>query len=140
MTVTIDATIDAPLERVWAVISDFANLQQWHPLVQRCETEGEGVGSIRVVHFADSWASERLERLDADSHTLHYAIIDGSNPAATGLTGAIALGERGNGSTSLRWVSGLDPDRPEAEALDRYLESYYPQRIEHLRSALRSAG
>ncbi|MBB4642826.1 SRPBCC family protein [Rhizorhapis suberifaciens] len=140
MTISIDATIDAPLERVWAMISDFKNLQRWHPLVERCETKGEGEGAVRTVYFADSWAAEKLERLDQEQHVLHYAIIDGSNPAATGLRGEISLMAADEGRTKLTWISGVDPARADAQALDDYLRIYYPDRIEHLREALRPSN
>lgn len=139
MTITIHATIDASPDDVWAMVADFPNLMRWHPLVQRCETKGEGVGAIRTVHFADSWAEERLELLDNDRRILHYAVIEGSNPSANGLTGAISLVAGDEGRTNLTWTSGVDPSRADAEALDAYLQTYYPQRIEHLRQAMASA-
>lgn len=139
MTISIDAVIDAPLPDTWAMISDFANLKRWHPLVQRCETQGEGEGAIRTVYFADSWAAERLDRLDHDRHVLHYAIIDSDKPSSIGLKGAIALLADGEGRTALNWTSGVDPAREDAAALDAYLEQYYPSRIDHLRDALTSS-
>lgn len=140
MTVSINATIAAPLDDVWAMISDFPNLRRWHPLVERCDTEGTGEGAVRTVHFADSWAAERLERLDNDQHILHYAVIDGSNPSAIGLHGAISLIAAQDGATELAWTSGVDPARPDAKALDDYLEHYYRDRIEHLRAAVGATG
>lgn len=136
MTITLNATIDAPLGEVWSMIADFPNLMRWHPLVERCETVGEGVGSVRTVYFTDFWAAERLEFLDNDQHVLRYAVIDGSNPAANGLSGTISLAAGDKGQTNLTWISGVDPNRVDAEALDAYLQTYYPQRIEHLRQAL----
>lgn len=136
MTISIEATIDAPLDDIWAIISDFKNLMRWHPLVQRCETEGEGEGAVRTVYFADSWASETLELLDNDQHILHYAIVDSSTPSSVGLKGAISLAMGQGSGTKLTWTSGVDPARSDAEALDTYLQHYYPQRIEHLREAI----
>ena len=136
MTISLDAKIDAPLDEVWSLISDFENLTRWHPLVQRCETEGAGEGAVRTVYFADSWAAERLDRLDQDQHILEYSIIDSDTPSSIGLKGAISLHISPDGGTSLNWTSGVDPARLDADSLDRYLETYYPKMIDHLRQAI----
>lgn len=139
MTISIEAVIDAPPDDVWAIVSDFGNLMRWHPLVQRCETEGEGEGAVRTVYFADSWAAEKLERLDNDQRLLRYAIIDSDKPSSIGLEGTISMADRPEGGTLLTWTSGVDPARSDAAALDSYLQQYYPTRIEHLREALLSS-
>ncbi|MEC3909136.1 SRPBCC family protein [Sphingobium sp. CR2-8] len=139
MTISIDAVIDAPVADIWALISDFGNLARWHPLVERCETIGEGEGAVRTVYFANSWAAERLVRLDHDHHILHYAIVDSDKPSSIGLSGAISLSERGDGQTAINWTSGVDQGRPDAAQIDAYLTQYYPTRIEHLRDALKSS-
>lgn len=139
MTISIEAVIEAPLPDTWAMISDFANLQRWHPLVQRCETQGHGERAIRTVYFADSWAAERLDRLDHDGHVLQYDIIGSDKPSSIGLKGVIALSADGEGRTSLKWTSGVDPKREDAASLDSYLEQYYLTRINHLREALKAA-
>ncbi|MFC4595488.1 SRPBCC family protein [Sphingobium tyrosinilyticum] len=138
MTITLDATIDAPLDHLWSMIADFPNLMRWHPGVERCETLGVGVGAVRRLYFADFWAAEKLELLDNDQHILRYAIIDGSNPASKGLRGTISLSAGDEGQTNLTWTSGVDPDREDAAFLDAYLQTYYPERIEHLRQAVTS--
>jgi hypothetical protein len=76
MGVVTTADIDAPLDAVWSLISDFAGLKRWHPLIERCETEGSGEGAVRTVHFADWWLAERLDRLDQTDHVVAYSVID----------------------------------------------------------------
>lgn len=122
------------------MIADFGNLKRWHPLVERCEIDGQGQGAVRTVWFADSWAAERLERLDHERHSLHYAIIAGSNPSAIGLNGQISLMSETADKTQLTWTSGVDPTRTDAATLDAYLEHYYAERVEDLRKALKSSG
>jgi len=134
--VATSAVLDAPIEAVWAIVSDFGNLQRWHPMVARCEADGDAVGSMRTVHFADWWASERLERLDPQAHVFGYAVVDSSRPPNIGVNGSITLSEAGPGRTRVDWMSGHPDDHPHAAVVNPALEAYYPQRVNHLRNAL----
>lgn len=136
MKATITEIIDAPIGNVWAIVSDFPGLMRWHPMVVRCEATGQGVGALRTVHFADWWAVERLEVLDAGTHVLGYAITDCSRPENIGVTGRITLSQAAPGRTCIEWVAGLEAGNEHAEAINAALLAYYPVRIGHLRTAL----
>lgn len=140
MKATITEIIDAPIDDVWAVISDFGGLMRWHPMVVRCEAMGQGVGALRTVHFADWWAVERLEILNADAHVLGYAITDCSRSENIGVTGRITLSQAASGRTCIEWVAGLEAGNEHAEAINAVLLAYYPIRIGHLRTALNLAS
>ena len=136
MSAHINRTIKAPIDDVWKLISDFENLQRWHPLVERCETVGEGVGAVRTVFFSDWWAKERLDRLDHVNHVMGYTVVDCSRAPAIGVSGTISLQAEGSESTIIDWVSGLEDSNPYAEAVNTELANYYPARIGHICSAL----
>lgn len=136
MTVSTSAIVEAPIEDVWRLISDFPNLMRWHPLIERCEADGADVGAVRTVHFADWWAAERLDRLDHDQHVVGYSVIDSLRPANIGVAGAITLTDAGDGKTRVDWVSGHRADNPHAAEVNAGLQAYYPVRIGHLRAAL----
>lgn len=139
MPVATRATIDAPVDAVWAIVSDFAHLMRWHPHVLSCETTGEGVGAVRLVRFAERWAEERLSLLDADAHVVVYDVIGSDQPEVIGVSGRIALSDLGDGKTRLDWSSGLPDDNPHATIINGQLEAYYPARVEHLKAALRTS-
>lgn len=74
--------IDAPAEKVWALLEDFGNIQRWWPRgglvdIERVEIEGDGIGMIRHIHNAGMPApvSEQLDYLDRDSYTLKLSIV-----------------------------------------------------------------
>lgn len=137
MTVFASADLDAPIKSVWSIVGDFAGLQKWHPLVERCEvTGGEGVGAVRTVHFADWWAAERLDQWDEATHTVRYSITGSSRPEVIGVVGSIVLTPLGDDRTNIAWTSGHEPDHVFAATVNPALESYYPVRIGHLRDAL----
>jgi hypothetical protein len=136
MSVAIEAVIDAPIATVWALVSDFANLRRWHPLVERCEATGNAEGATRKVFFPDWWAEERLDLLDGDQHVLAYSVIGSDRPPGVGVRGSIRLTALDASRTSIVWESGLPPENPNAAAVNAGLEAYYPVRIGHLRQAL----
>jgi hypothetical protein len=136
MPVSVHASIAAPIERVWALISDFGGLMRWHPQLVRCEIEGEGISARRSVHFPDWWAVEELTALDHERHNLRYLVVDSSRLPVIGANGSMTLAREHMDRTSLVWVSGLPDDATHAEAVNAGLEAYYPIRIGHLKAAL----
>lgn len=136
MGVSTSAIVDASVQDVWRVVSDFPNLMAWHPLVSRCETSGEGEGAVRKVYIDDWWVAERLNRLDHEQHEFAYEIIDGSRPSIIGMRGSIKLTPEGEAKTRVDWTSGLEDENPFAEAVNAGLAAYYPTRIGNLKAAL----
>ncbi|HKT72170.1 MAG TPA: SRPBCC family protein [Steroidobacteraceae bacterium] len=136
MPVSITAELAAPIAKVWDLVSDFPGLKRWHPLVERCETRGSGVGAIRTVHFADWWAAERLESLDREAHSFTYAIVDSDRRPIIGVRGRMSLVEVKPGVTQLTWQSGLEDGNEHAATVNGGLAAYYPLRVGHLKAAL----
>lgn len=56
------ACIDAPVERVWAVLSDLAAIQQWVGPIQHayCPAQERGVGALRVCELKQARIEETI--------------------------------------------------------------------------------
>jgi hypothetical protein len=121
---------------VWDLVSDFGNLKRWHPLIVRCEANGTGEGSVRTIHFADWWVSERLDALNQAQYILKYTAIDSSRCPFIGVSGSIRLSTLDGERTQIDWTAGLDSQNPHAAMINAGLEAYYPTRLSHLRQAL----
>jgi NADPH:quinone reductase len=79
------AVIDAPIERVWAVLRDFNSHTAWHPAVGPSEIEhGEPpdqVGCVRTFTLKDgNHIREQLLALSDRDHASTYCILDASLP------------------------------------------------------------
>jgi len=54
----VSDVIDAPIEKVWALIRDFNGMPKWHPFIRDSMIEGgltsDAVGCVRNFHLADA--------------------------------------------------------------------------------------
>jgi len=77
--------IDAPIERVWAVLRDFNSHDQWHTVVEQSRIEGsdrsDQVGCVRSFTLKDGHRiREQLLTLDDREHKSTYCIVDATVP------------------------------------------------------------
>ncbi len=85
--IDVHCDMQAPLERVWPFLENFADILAWWPAgravdIERLELQGEGIGQIRHsynVGFPNA-VSEPLNFLDAKNHTLKLSLV-GLRPA-----------------------------------------------------------
>src|SRR5262245_43716919 len=144
--VTRSAVIDAPIERVWAVLRDFNSHTAWHPAVARSEIEdgapSDQVGCVRSFELAAGHrVREQLLALSDRDHVSTYCILDASLPlrryVATVQLRRVTDGDR----TFWHWQSTFDAPRGrERELADLVGRGVYEQGFEGLRAHLRRGG
>ena len=83
--VTRSTIIDAPIERVWAVLRDFNSHLDWHPIIADSWIEGgeapDQVGCVRAFRLKDgNELREQLLALDDRHHISTYCILDATIP------------------------------------------------------------
>src|SRR5438105_11022507 len=76
--------IDAPLEKLWNLVSDFNNVAQWHPDVTECHLEsgsGQQAGAVRTVRLRNGISiRERLLAISPQDRFYTYAVIESPLP------------------------------------------------------------
>ena len=77
--------IDAPIERVWAVLRDFNSHDQWHDVVDQSRIEGgersDQVGCVRAFTLKDgNRIREQLLALSDTEHKSTYCIVEATVP------------------------------------------------------------
>lgn len=62
LKLTASACIDAPVERVWAVLSDLAAIQHWVAAIQHayCPAQHQGVGAVRICELRQARIEETI--------------------------------------------------------------------------------
>ena len=78
ITVIQSAVIDAPIDRVWAVLRDFNSHDRWHPAVARSRMEndvaGDVVGGVRRFSLSDG-AELREQLLQPQRPRVHLYLL-----------------------------------------------------------------
>src|SRR5262249_45277673 len=76
--------IDAPLERVWNLVSNFNNVGRWHPDVTSSVLDvgsGKETGSERTVRLRNGMTiRERLIAIASHDHFYTYSVIESPLP------------------------------------------------------------
>lgn len=102
----VEGDIDAPLDDVWKVVSDFGGFLEAQGIP--VEVDGQGVGAVRKVTLGSAVVVEKLESVDDESHTTSYSIVEGPLPA-TDYLATIHLTPSGDSSTHVEWSSTFEP-------------------------------
>jgi NADPH2:quinone reductase len=138
--------IDAPIERVWAVLRDFNSHDQWHDVVDRSRIEGgrpsDQVGCVRSFTLKDgNFIREQLLALSDTEHVSTYTIVEATVPleryVATVTLKRITDGDR----TFWHWESTFaTPPGRERELRDMVASGVYEAGFQNLRRHLERAG
>lgn len=62
LKLTASACIEAPVERGWAVLSDFSSIQHWVRAINHacCPAQSRGVGAVRVCELSQARIEETI--------------------------------------------------------------------------------
>lgn len=131
--------IDAPVDAIWQVISDFGAGHKYLAGVVDCTVGGEGVGALRTLTSADgSTIVERLAALDASVYRLGYTLLT-DTPFGDCLT-TMALRARGPTQAELAWAATFQPDGlPASEAVE-LLEGALADNCRNLKRFMEAGG
>src|SRR5258708_33397914 len=76
--------IDASIENLWELISDFNNITQWHPDVTECRLESGSarqIGAVRSVRLRNGISiRERLLAISPQDRFYTYSVIESPLP------------------------------------------------------------
>jgi NADPH2:quinone reductase len=138
--------IDAPIERVWAVLRDFNSHDQWHEAVEASRIEGgersDQVGCVRSFTLRDgNRIREQLLTLSDSEHKSTYCIVEATVPlqryVATVTLKPVTDGKR----TFWHWESRFaTPPGMERELREMVAKGVYETGFENLRRYLLQGG
>ena len=138
--------IDAPIERVWAVLRDFNSHEAWHDVVDQSRIEGgeraDQVGCVRSFSLKDgNRIREQLIGLSDREHRSTYCILDATVPlqryVATVTLKPVTDGNR----TFWHWESSFaTPPGRERELHDVVAQGVYEAGFANLRRHLQQGA
>ncbi|MDZ7659013.1 SRPBCC family protein [Fodinibius sp.] len=123
--VKVSGTINAPVEKVWELASNFGELNQIVEGVSDCTIEGNGVGAVRTLTLQDGGkVKEKLESLDKAKRVLKYSILDSPMPIQN-YTGTMQVDELEDGRSKFSWSSTFDAADGMEDDMKEALEGLY---------------
>ncbi|MEQ1682843.1 MAG: SRPBCC family protein [Burkholderiaceae bacterium] len=138
--------IDAPIERVWAVLRDFNSHDQWHDAIEASRIEGgersDQVGCVRNFTLRDgNHIREQLLTLSDTEYKSTYCIVEATVPLQR-YVAAVTLKTVTDGNrTYWHWESTFaTPPGMERELHDMVAKGVYETGFENLRRYLRQGG
>lgn len=134
ISVKIERDIDAPVDKVWALLADFANLD-WVEGWEKLEVFGEGPGMTRRIHMPgmDPF-DEILEELDHDLKQLKYTIPNVPIPVSD-YHAHITVESRPGDRTHIVWECSGKPEGISDADARKMLEDTYGMMIDKLGEA-----
>ncbi|WP_116366549.1 SRPBCC family protein [Parahaliea mediterranea] len=140
-TFCVEKTLEAPLDKVWQVVSDFANLD-WFGGAERVEQVGEGVGQVRRIFMPGSEqpVEEKLLALDHQRHSLEYQVLEGGVNVMQDYRVVASLEPAGDG-TAARWdasFSGVAVEGVEPQSMIAVMQDMYGGMLDAIAAEARS--
>ena len=138
--------IDAPIERVWAVLRDFNSHAQWHDVVEASRIEAQErsdqVGCVRSFTLRDgNRIREQLLTLSDTEHKSTYCIVEATVPLQRYVSTLTLKRVTDGNRTFWHWTSTFStPPGRERELRDMVAQDVYEAGFENLRRHLRRGG
>lgn len=139
-SVTIQHTIGAGIDQVWAAVSAIGGLDKWFPLISACRVEGSGVGATRVCELVNGAVlHERVETIDHAAKRFQYAITDSPLPINNYL-GTVSMTAADGGKTALTWTAEFDVDDAQRDEIKAMLAGALGEGVQGMAHDLEGAG
>jgi hypothetical protein len=107
--VSSSTVIEAPVDAVWALLENFANVSRWHPdvLESRIENGGTGKrpGDVRSIKLRDGTpVREKLLAISDESRNYTYSVIEAPLPIRNH-SSTVSLSATPDNRTAITWVA-----------------------------------
>ena len=138
--------IDAPIERVWAVLRDFNSHTQWHEAIDASRIEGsdrsDQVGCVRSFTLKDgNRIREQLLHLSDAEYKSSYCIVDSTVPLQRYVAHITCKRVTDSNRTFWHWESTFStPQGMERQLADLVAHGVYETGFRSLRRYLQTGG
>lgn len=127
----VSTVINAPLERVWRVVSDFNGLPAWMPgmkdsIIEPGKKDVE-LGAVRKLAMTGTKdvLRERLEALDPKEFLITYSVLEGPLPVKNVRTSIRLRPITDTYGTLGEWSSEFETERGKEEEGEQYMSRVF---------------
>ena len=139
--VSVSKKINAPLDKVWAMVSEWGGTDKWIPGVGPVTVSGAGVGATRSAELdpATGFPGKITESLDAYNDVeknFRYSIVGQSPIPISDYVAEMSVSENADKTCEVTWQSTWQAtgDLSEKELLTAF-ETLYDMSLENVRKA-----
>jgi len=138
--------INAPVDKVWAIISDYCAIKDWNPGVTACESnKGNETDSIRTITLENGQQmNEKLVKYKPDSTMYQYMLMEPNVDAMPINTHGATLSVKAAGSSKsvVEWKGAFyrsfpgpnPPPELSDETATRILTEFYTSGLENIKA------
>ena len=106
--VTMSTPVAMNADALWQAMGSFAAIGNWHPMMEKVESEGEKKGSMRTLQLiGGAKLVERLEEVSPTERLYRYSIIESPLPISNYFS-EIRVKDNGDGTSLVEWSSDFD--------------------------------
>jgi len=129
----LETRLAVSADMLWKTIGGFNALPQWHPSIEKSQTEGEGKGAVRKLKLVGgATLVERLEHVSDTERLYRYSIVDSPLPVSNYVS-EIRVRDNGDGTSTVEWSGEFEPKgAPEAEVA-KMLQGVYQTGLDNLK-------
>ncbi|MEK0081931.1 SRPBCC family protein [Benzoatithermus flavus] len=129
--ITMSTPVAASPDMLWQAIGAFTAIGDWHPLVEKVESEGEYKGSTRTLQLGGARIVERLEEVSPTERLYRYSIVDSPLPIRN-YVAEIRVKDNGDGSSTVEWSSDFDVTTGNEGDVVKTLQEVYRAGLDNL--------
>lgn len=119
------AVLSAGAAEVWAAISEFGNLAEWHPAAVTSTLETRGGDTIRVINISGGGVlTEKLEGHDDAAMSQSYSIVDGPLPVSD-YNSTIKVTAGDEGTSTVDWSGTFNAEGADDETASKIISGIY---------------
>lgn len=132
LEVVREKVVDADPQTVWALVSDFGGVAEWHPACVASSVQNVGDSVQRTIVVGDgARLIEKLEARDDSGMSLSYSIVEGPLPVANYFS---TLKVEGQGESSkLTWSGRFDASGAPDERAIQIVAGIYESGLDALK-------
>jgi len=137
VSAAVSEKVDAPIERVWELLSDFHSLPRRMAGITDFVVEGSGVGTVRTFRLGDGpIIRERIEIFEPERHRFAYSLLP---PAfVENYLAEIVLLPEGTDACVVNWSARCSvPSENEAAERRTFFEQVFRNGIAWVRKELK---
>ena len=130
--VTMSTPVAMNADALWQASGSFAAIGDWHPMIEKVESDGEQKGSTRTLQLAGgAKLVERLQEVSPTERLYRYSIESSPLPISNYVS-EIRVKDNGDGSSTVEWSSDFNVNTSNEGDVVKTIQEVYRAGLDNL--------